>query len=251
MLGAIIAPALVPAPDTSVPLLVTLGSELARGVPVAMSIAICLWGASMTGNLVDELRGGRALSRSPLDTAPTSPLGLLLSLAAALAFLELGGPSRLTEALASARPLGERDLSALARDMAYGLRFAVVLAGPLLALAPFVELLHALMARATHPIGLAVVMTPLKAVTLLAVAALLLDRFASGIVLWMDRAPHVSHSSSARVGAARAEICARVRSRKDRVPSTLRASRALQWLWYATVSAKFSMVTRLESDADS
>jgi type III secretory pathway component EscT len=188
MLGAIVALGLVPGPDSSVPLLVTLGSELARGVPVALSIAICLWGASMAGHLVDELRGGRALAHSPFDVAPASPIGVLLSLAAAVAFLELGGPSRLTEALASARPLGEQDLPAVARDLAYGLRFAVVLAGPLLALVPFVELLHALMARATHPIGIAVVMTPLKAMALLATVALLLDRFAIGVVRWMDRA---------------------------------------------------------------
>jgi type III secretory pathway component EscT len=189
LLGASVAPGLLPPPDVSQPLLVLLASEVARGVPVALSVAICVWGASMAGNLVDELRGAAVLSRSPFEAGVSaSPFGVLLSLAAALAFLELGGPARLTEALASARPLAEQDLPALARALAYGLRFAVVLAGPLLALVPFIELLHALVARATHPIGLGVVMTPLKSMTLLAAAALLLDRFATGIVLWMDRA---------------------------------------------------------------
>ncbi|HTV17491.1 MAG TPA: flagellar biosynthetic protein FliR [Polyangiaceae bacterium] len=189
MLGASVAPGLLPAADPSAPLLATLASELARGVPVALSVAICVWGASMAGQLIDELRGGGSPARSPFDgSAPASPFGVLLSLAAALAFLELGGPARLSDALASARPLAEQDLTAVARALAYGLRFAVVLAGPLLALVPFVELLHALMARATHPIALGVVMAPLKAMTLLGVAALLLDRFATGVVLWMDRA---------------------------------------------------------------
>jgi type III secretion protein T len=189
MLGASVAPGLLPAADDSLPVLVTLASELARGVPVALSVAICVWGASMAGNLIDELRGAAALGRSPFDSGESaSPFGVLLALAAALAFLELGGPARLTEALANARPLAEQDLTAVARSLAYGVRFAVVLAGPLLALVPFAELLHALAGRATHPIALGVVMTPLKAVTLLAAAALLLDRFATGIVLWMDRA---------------------------------------------------------------
>ena len=189
MLGASVAPGLLPSPEPALPLIPALASELARGVPVALSVAICAWGASMAGNLIDELRGGASASRSPFDTnAPASPFGVLLSLAAALAFLELGGPARLTEALASARPLAEQDLPAVARALAYGIRFAVVLAGPLLALVPFVELLHALMARATYPLALGAVMTPLKALTLLGMAALLLDRFATGVVLWMDRA---------------------------------------------------------------
>jgi type III secretory pathway component EscT len=189
MLGASVAPGLLPPADASLPLLATLASELARGVPVALSVAICVWGASMAGNLIDELRGASALGRSPFATGePASPFGVLLSLAAALAFLELGGPARLTEALASARPLGEQDLAGVARALAYGVRFAVVLAGPLLALVPFVELFHALVARTTHPIALGVVMLPLKAITLLVAAALLIDRFATGIMLWMDRA---------------------------------------------------------------
>jgi len=189
MLGASVAPGLVPPADASLPLFATLASELARGVPVALSVAICVWGASMAGNLIDELRGSAALGRSPFTAGePASPFGVLLSLAAALAFLELGGPARLSEALASAAPLGEQDLAAVARDLAHGVRFAVVLAGPLLALVPFVELLHALVARSAHPVALGVVMLSLKAITLLVAAALLLDRFATGIVLWMDRA---------------------------------------------------------------
>lgn len=189
MLGASIAPGLLPAADPAAPVLATLASELARGVPVALSVAICVWGASMAGNLIDELRGGGPRARSPFEPgAPAAPFGVLLSLAAALAFFELGGPARLAEALASARPLAEQDLRATARDLASGVRFAVVLAGPLLALVPFVELVHALVARATHPLALGAVLTPLKSMTLLAVAALLLDRLATGVVLWLDRA---------------------------------------------------------------
>lgn len=189
MLGASVAPGLLPPEDPGLPLLATLASELARGVPVALSVAICIWGASMAGGLIDELRGGAVPARSPFEAGePASPFSVLLSLVAALAFLELGGPARLTDALADAPPLGEQDLTAVARALAHGVRFAVVLAGPLLALVPFVELLHALVARATHPMAVGVVMKPLERAALLAAAALLLDRFATGIVLWMDRA---------------------------------------------------------------
>lgn len=188
VLGASVAPGLLPVADPGVPLLASLASELARGVPVALSVAICVWGASMAGHLIDELRGGGRVSRSPFEPgAPASPFGVLLSLVAVLAFLELGGPARLSDALADAPALSDQDVPTVARGLAHGLRFSVVLAGPLLALVPFVELLHALMARATHPIALGALLTPLKAMTLLAAAALLLDRFAIGIVLWMDR----------------------------------------------------------------
>ena len=187
MLGASVAPALLP-PPSGATTLVTLASELARGVPVALSVAICVWGATMAGNLIDELRGGLSSSRSPFDTEARAPFGVLMSLAAAVAFFQLGGPARLAQALAEARPLADQDVRTVALALAHGVQFSVVLSGPLLALVPFVELVHALAARATHPLAIGVVFGPLKAVGLLAVAALLLDRFAMGIVLWLDRA---------------------------------------------------------------
>jgi type III secretory pathway component EscT len=188
MLGASIAPGLVPASGDASPLLVALGSELARGLPVALSVAISVWGASMAGELLDALRGGTSPSRSLFDGGATSPLGVLMSLLIGVAFFQLGGPARLAEALATARPFQEQDLRSIALSLARGIQFSVVLAGPLLAIVPFLELLHALVARTSHPMGLGVVLGPLKAVALLGVTALLLDRVASGLVLWLDRA---------------------------------------------------------------
>ncbi len=187
MLGASVAPGLLPPPGGA-PQFLTLASELARGVPVALSVAICVWGATMAGNLIDELRGGMSSSRSPFDTEARAPFGVLMSLAAAVAFFQLGGPARLAEALAEAPPIEAQDVRAVALTLAHGVQFSVVLAGPLLALVPIVELAHALAARATHPLAIGVVFGPLKAIGLLATAALLLDRFATGIVLWLDRA---------------------------------------------------------------
>jgi len=188
MLAAVVAPSLPPIDPGAQPWFVALASELARGAPVAVSVAISVWGASMAGNLIDELRGGPAAPRVLLASdEPTSPLGTLLSLAATVAFFQLGGPARLAEALAAAEPLRQQDLRALALTLARGIQFSVALAGPLLALGPFLELLHTLVARITRPVPTNVVFGPARALALLAVAALLLDRVAAGVVTWMDR----------------------------------------------------------------
>jgi type III secretory pathway component EscT len=188
VLGASVAPGLtglLPLATDPAPLLVTLGSELARGVPVAATVAASVWGATMTGALIDELRGG-ASSKSALAGGETTPFGVLLSLAVGVAFFQLGGPTRLADALATARPWHEQDLRAVALSLARGTQFAVALAGPLLALAPFLELVHALAARASHPIALGSVLGPLKTLLLLVASALLLERVAGAVVLWLD-----------------------------------------------------------------
>jgi type III secretory pathway component EscT len=189
VLAAVVAPSLPLEPPAEGPLLLMLGAEFARGVPVALSAAFCVWAALMAGNLVDELRAGPARQRSPFDPAEAaSPVGVLLSLAASVAFFRLGGPARLADALAASRPLHQQDLAAVAALLAHGVQFAVVLAGPLLALVPFLELLHALVARVAFPLSIDSVFVPLKAIALLGVVALLLDRIAAGVVLWMDGA---------------------------------------------------------------
>jgi hypothetical protein len=119
--------------------------------------------------------------------AEGGPLGALLSLAAAIGFFQLDGPARLLAALASAPPLGVGDLRALALTLARGIQIAVVLAGPLLALAPFLDLLTGLVSRATFPGKNQATLGPLRSMVLFAAAALLLDRFATGVVLWLDR----------------------------------------------------------------
>jgi type III secretory pathway component EscT len=188
MLGACIAPGLVPLAAGTSTLLGTLGAELARGLPVALSVAVSVWGASMAGELLDAVRGSSTASRAVFDGGAASPLAVLLSLAVGVAFFQLGGPARLADALATAPPFAEQDVRSIALSIARGIQFSVLLAGPLLALVPFLELLHALVARVSQPIGLGAVLGPVKAVTLLGVTALLLDRIATAAVLWLDRA---------------------------------------------------------------
>lgn len=192
LLGVAIAPALAPnlgASPSVEPSLAAIASELGRGVPVAAGVAAGIWGAMMAGNLLDELAGNAVGARPPFaGAAPGGPLGALLSLAAALAFFELGGPTRLLAAVGSAPALEVADVRALALMLARSIQLAVVLAGPLLALAPFLELLSGLVARVALPLGLRSALGPLRGMVMFVAAALLLDRFAAGVVLWLDRA---------------------------------------------------------------
>jgi flagellar biosynthesis protein FliR len=189
ILAAVVAPTLPPVSPGPGPWLATLVLEAARGVPVALGVAGAVWSAGMGGNLIDELRGGRSGPRILLaDDTPLSPLGTVLSLLGVIAFLQLGGPARLADALAAAQPLGRQDLRTVALTLARSIQFAVVLAGPLLALVPFLQLARALVARSARPLSLGALLVPLEALALLGLVALLLDRFATAIVLWLDRA---------------------------------------------------------------
>jgi flagellar biosynthesis protein FliR len=189
ILAAVVAPTLPPVSPGAGPWLATAALEAARGVPVALAVAGAVWSAGMAGNLIDELRGGRAGPRILLaDDTPLSPMGTVLSLLGVIAFLQLGGPARLADALAAAQPLGHQDLRSVALTLARSIQFAVALAGPLLALVPFLQLGRALVTRSARPLSVGALLSPLEALAVLGLVALLLDRFATAIVLWLDRA---------------------------------------------------------------
>jgi type III secretory pathway component EscT len=188
VLAAVIAPTLPPVSPGSGPWLTMLALEAARGVPVALAVAGAIWSAGMAGNLIDELRRGRGPRVLLADDTPLSPLGTVLSLLSVIAFFQLGGPARLADALAAAPPIGQQDLRSVALTLARSVQFAVLLCGPLLALVPFLQLARALIARSARPIAPGTLLQPLEALAVLALLALLLDRFATAIVLWLDRA---------------------------------------------------------------
>jgi len=172
-------------PPLDLPWLYAALEELARGLPVAVSAAATIWGATMAGNLMDELRGGPAPQDFPLADSPSGPLGVLLSLAASIAFLEFGGPAQLAQALATPAPLDAHRLAEVVHSLLGGVQLAVLIAAPLLVLSLFLEVFHALLTRATRS-GLWVsAFAPLRALSLLAIAALLLDRLVEGLALWM------------------------------------------------------------------
>lgn len=186
ILAGSVLPSFAPLAASDRPWLLAVVSELLRGLPVALGAAITIWAATMAGNLMDELRGAAPDPAAAVTDSPASPLGLLLSLAACVAFLQLGGPARLTEALATApAALTPSDVRAVVRGLVAGVQLAVLIAAPLLVLSLLLEVFHALLARTTSATLWAAVFAPLRALSLLAIAALLLDRLVEGLALWL------------------------------------------------------------------
>ena len=177
-----------PLPPLDRPWIYTALQELLSGLPVALGAASTIWGATMAGNLMDELRGGPAPSDFPVVDSPSGPLGILLSLAASVAFLEFGGPARLAAALASPLPVPGNLLADLVRRLLAGVQLAVLIAAPILVVLLCFEVFHALLTRTTRPGLWLPLFAPLRALSVLAIVALLLDRLVEGLALWMSAA---------------------------------------------------------------
>lgn len=184
ILAAAAAPAIQPFTAANEPWFLTLLTQALGGLPVAVGAAMTLWVASMAGNLLDELRG-TAPSPSLIADSEAGPLGILFTLGAGVMFLKLGGPARLAQALSVTAPLSEQTIRDVAVALARGIQIAILIAGPMLAVLPFFELVYGLFARAARPASVTAIFAPLRAIALLAIVALLLDRFMEGIVLWM------------------------------------------------------------------
>ena len=128
--AASIFPALAPSvADTSVPWLILLSAEIARGLPVALAAAIPLWAATMAGGVADALRGSQETPTAPTVEGRATPMGVPLSLLASAIFLATGGPARVVRALVLA-PVGAHPLLAAADDLVAGIALAVALGGP-------------------------------------------------------------------------------------------------------------------------
>ncbi len=149
--------------------------EMARGLPLALATAIPLWAATMAGGLVDALRGAQDTMQVVAVEGRATPLGVPFSLLASAIFLAMGGPSRVVLALAT-RPLEGSPVLAVTHDLTMGIGFAVALAAPLLAAAVLLEIAAALIARAAAPAQIHALVAPLRAIGLLAVTGLVLDR---------------------------------------------------------------------------
>lgn len=154
--------------------------EFLRGLPVALAASAVLWASSISGALVDELRGSRS---GVAGVAPevNTPLGTLISLLVAIGFLMLGGPERLVQTLAS--PSLPFTPEVAARDLVHGLTLAVSVAAPLAVVSIVVEVAVALAQRMAAPLQLESVLLPLRPVLVLAAFALLLDRMVELLVL--------------------------------------------------------------------
>lgn len=187
VLASSVAPALTPWAATEGHWLVVLGAQISAGLPLATSAALTIWVATMAGSVIDEARSGRLLQTEfeSVDSA-ASPLGVLLSLGASAAFLSLGGPARLTDALASAEPMSRASLHDVARALTEGCQVAVLIAAPVLLAVLFLEVFRGLLSRISNPLLGTSLLAGLRPLALLAIIALLLDRLVEGVVLWMD-----------------------------------------------------------------
>jgi type III secretory pathway component EscT len=185
VLAASTLPGFVASAPVDRPWLYALLTEAVRGLPLAVSAATTIWGATMAGNVVDELRGGATPADFPGVDSSSGPLGILFSLAASIAFLEFGGPAQLAQALAAAPPVAHGSLAGVVHSLVAGVQLAVLIAAPLLVVLLFLEVFRALLGRATNAIVWLPLFAPLRALSVLAIVALLLDRLVEGLALWM------------------------------------------------------------------
>jgi len=188
-LAAGIYPALLPIVSASrgQPWYLAALEQIVIGLPIALACAIPLWAATMAGGVVDVLRGsGDGVGLATVEGKP-SGFGVLLATFASAVFLSTGGPARAAAALGAA-DLPAHPLVRAAQDLTGGIALAVAIAGPVLAAAVVLEVAFALVARAASPAQIHGLLSPLRAIGLLAIAALVLERVAR-VVADAVRAP--------------------------------------------------------------
>jgi type III secretory pathway component EscT len=185
-MAACVAPGLGPVSMAGMPLWLVVAREAALGLPVALATAATLWAAVMAGGVVDTLRGTRDGSELAVLDEPSSPFGVLFGLLAALGFLETGGAERLARALGE--PRVQATFAVAAERLSDSVGIAVALAAPLLVGSVLLELGSALVARAASPAYVAPLLAPLRALGVLMIAWLVLDRVAELCVLLASHA---------------------------------------------------------------
>ena len=161
--------------------------ELTRGLGIAIAAAVPLWAATMAGGVIDALRAapgaGSGASAPTVEGSPT-PLGVPLSLLASAIFLAGGGAARVVAVVA--RPeVGASPVLSAAHDLAAGITLAVALGAPVLAASIVVEIGAALVARASSPAQVHVLLAPLRALVALVLLAVGIDRIAEALALAM------------------------------------------------------------------
>jgi len=150
--------------------------QILIGLPVALAAAIPLWAATMAGGLVDSLRGVQdGTGLAVVEGTKATPIAILLSLLASIVFLSTGGPARVAGSLATAT-FGEHPLLGAAHALVAGIGIAIALAAPILAASVVLEIAFALVARAASPSQVHALLAPIRALGLLAVVAIVLDR---------------------------------------------------------------------------
>lgn len=185
-LAAGVYPALTPilVERAGTPWFVLALEQIVLGIPVALAAAIPLWAATMAGGLVDALRGTQDGSGlAVVEGSRATPIAILLSLLASVVFLATGGPARVAASLAATTTLGEHPLLAASHALVAGIGLAVAIGAPLLAAAVVLEIAFALIARAASPSQVHALLAPLRALGLLAIVAIVIERLADVIAI--------------------------------------------------------------------
>jgi flagellar biosynthesis protein FliR len=184
-----VLPAITPSFDHELPWTLAFGRELLAGLPLALEVSAVLWAASMAGGLIDNLRGARETSALPTVEEPLPPLGALLGLITAVAFLESGGAARVASSLVAVRPATVSALAGAALELTRAIEIAVAIAAPLAAVSIVTEVAAALVARAAAPAHVQALIAPLRSVALLAIVALVIERLIALLALLASRTP--------------------------------------------------------------
>jgi type III secretory pathway component EscT len=195
-MGLSMALAALPAMGTSIPTLPTVHHwpsallvEVIRGFPVALACAIPLWTATMAGGTIDALRGHQSPQVFAVLEGKSSSLGILFSLLASLAFLASDGPAHVSEALLSPS-LAPGMFARVAFHLQTGIKLAIAIASPLLAISLVFETGMALVMRtAGSSTAMRAVPPMIRQIGLWMIVALFLERITTLMVRWTSSAP--------------------------------------------------------------
>ena len=158
--------------------------EITRGFAIAIAAAVPLWAATMAGGVIDALRAAPERASGPTVEGGATSLGVPLSILASAIFLAGGGAARVVAAVA--RPeLAANPVVVAAHDLTSGIALAVALGAPVLVASIVVEVGAALIARAAAPAQVHALLAPLRALTLLVILAVGIDRIAEALALAM------------------------------------------------------------------
>lgn len=154
-------------------------SEVARGLPVALTASISLWAATVAGGIADHVTGARRVrGGGKLGLADGAPFSTLLFLAAAVSFLQLGGAERIAARLAAPDLTAAGPLTLAVRDLAAGIDLGVGIGAPLLVVAMILDMTILIAAREHSTVGAGTTLAPLRSLALLVATAAMLDRMA-------------------------------------------------------------------------
>jgi len=165
-----------------------LVSEVLRGLPVAIAAAAVLWAATMVGGMLDNLRGAQDSMQVPVIEGRTTPMAIPFTLLAGTIFLTTGGPARVARALATA-PIPAHPVLGAVNDLAGSVALAVSIGAPLLVASLVIEVTGAVIARASSPAQIHALLAPLRAMGLLVVCGIVLDRIAAVMAIAVRSVP--------------------------------------------------------------